>query len=1227
MQLPPFSTQTTDDGHFQFDIPTPDHVPKNGNEGVQNGEEITITFAIPGHAVIKDRRLVDQTDPTNKKFFTNWTWNINAGVEDKSLLNLFREERPVKYENVGAFIFQTGKDLSRIETPKTIPRTLRDKTKYNSRVPVPVVNPWLSIVLATQSPGPVEPSAWYVEDADGGAYLQKRNTSWLRWPDGQPFASSYRIAATLSTDSLFQPTIEANVHFDSLANNFLRQFPYANYNWELFLHTPLAIADYLARQQRFEDARRWLHAVFDPTTQPNNSGVLEFWRFLKFRDDTQPDAIAQLLTWLADPKTGDEKVEKGLSKQIEDWKKNPFMPHLVARLRPSAYQWHTFFAYLDVLIGWGDQQFRRDTRESINEATLLYVLAAKLLGPRPRVIPAPAPPPAQTYRSLKANGLDEFGNAWLSYFDLPGMKKLSSSQSSATTLRSSTQQAATAASGPTTGVAIERPPRPPKTLLVSLSSLAFCIPQNERLTEFYDRIEDRLFKVRNSRNIEGVFRDLPLFEPPIDPLLLIRARAAGLDIDSVITGLYAPLPHYRFTFTLQKAFDLAGELKALGGALLAALEKKDAEDLTLLRSSHEIAMLKLVSDTRKQQKAEAEANIVALQQSEAMIKERFAQYQKLLGKPGITMGQDGLPVVEQSSSLSVSTDPVGGVSGMGLSRLEVSQLILSALAHHFTQMANSGHVVAGVLSLVPNFTAGTPFASSSFGGLFLGSAASATAKAIEMGATEANFLANQAGVFGGYERRQDEWVHQSKLALAELKQIGKQMIAAEIRKEIADLELRNHEKQIENAEQVDEFMRSKFTNQQLYRWVSSQIAEVYFRTYQLALDQARRAEHGYQYELGLETSTAQFVRAGYWDNLKKGLMAGEQLHLDLRRMEVAYLDQNKREYEITRHVSLISLDPSALIALRQSGKCEVAIPEALFDLDYPGHYLRRIKSISVTVPCVTGPYTGVSCTITLLKSSVRRGTGVSAGYDRKTADDSRFVDSFGAIQSVVTSSGQNDGGLFETTLRDERYLPFEGHGVISTWRLELPDEFRAFNYDTISDVIFHIRYTARDGGETLKTSARADLRSALNKIVRAGNEQGFARLFSLKQEFPSEWHRLTGTGTAGVMSADFVITKNRFPFLFGNKDITIKNVSLYAVPTPRAQQRTFPLLKVFVPKNATEVSLSDTSVGSLPGKTFTADVVVAAGDADAKWKFETPNAVEFQQVVDDILMVCHYTLA
>jgi hypothetical protein len=44
------------------------------------------------------------------------------------------------------------------------------------------------------------------------------------------------------------------------------------------------------------------------------------------------------------------------------------------------------------------------------------------------------------------------------------------------------------------------------------------------------------------------------------------------------------------------------------------------------------------------------------------------------------------------------------------------------------------------------------------------------------------------------------------------------------------------------------------------------------------------------------------------------------------------------------------------------------------------------------------------------------------------SDDDRFQDYYGSMQSIVTSQGQSDGGLFETDLYDERYLPFENLG-------------------------------------------------------------------------------------------------------------------------------------------------------------------------------------------------------
>jgi hypothetical protein len=227
-------------------------------------------------------------------------------------------------------------------------------------------------------------------------------------------------------------------------------------------------------------------------------------------------------------------------------------------------------------------------------------------------------------------------------------------------------------------------------------------------------------------------------------------------------------------------------------------------------------------------------------------------------------------------------------------------------------------------------------------------------------------------------------------------------------------------------------------------------------------------------------------------------------------MEMAYHENNKREYELTKHVSLRQLNPLALLALKATGTCEVTVPEWVFDLDNPGHYMRCIENASLSMPSVTRPYTSLSCTLSLLRSSLRKSSLLKDGkYERQGSEDDRFVDYFGTIQSIATSSGNNDSGMFETNLRDERLLPFEGVGAESTWKLELPAIFRQFDYTTISDVILHVRYTARQGGAQLRSKAAGHIQQLLTEA----NESGLALVFSLQHDFPGEWHRFVA-GTA-----------------------------------------------------------------------------------------------------------------
>ena len=94
-------------------------------------------------------------------------------------------------------------------------------------------------------------------------------------------------------------------------------------------------------------------------------------------------------------------------------------------------------------------------------------------------------------------------------------------------------------------------------------------------------------------------------------------------------------------------------------------------------------------------------------------------------------------------------------------------------------------------------------------------------------------------------------------------------------------------------------------------------------------------------------------------------------------------------------------------------------------------------------------------------------------------------------------------GRCETIGTDERFLPFEGAGVISKWRLELPGQYPQFDYSTISDVVLTIRYTARDGGESLRDSATTAIAT---QLTAATDERlRFNVLLSCKSDFPTEW--------------------------------------------------------------------------------------------------------------------------
>ncbi len=921
-----------------------------------------------------------------------------------------------------------------------------------------------------------------------------------------------------------------NVCFDVFGANSI-------YNWELFYHSPLYIATRLSKNGKYQEAMKWFHYIFDPTTNelpgPGQSDTSRYWKVLPFK--TTP--AENLEEWFMNLGANNNPATENAV--IGEWRDHPFKPFIIARNRPLAFMKNVVLKYVENLVNWADSLFRAFTRESVYEALQIYVMANHILGPRPEFVPVRGKIKAETYDSLK-NKWDDFSNA------LVEMENLFPYSSSVP------------AGAPASG----------NSLLGIGKALYFCIPNNEKLLGYWDTVADRLYKIRHCMDIDGIERQLALFAPPIDPALLINAAAKGLSLGSILSDLSSPPPIYRFSYLIQRANEFCNEVKSLGASLLSALEKKDAEEFARLRASNETTMLELMTAIKERQVLDAKANRDVILKSRASAAYRLEHFNALLTDEGLTipapptldaaLTADSMLPDTTISELKVDADAGlvdSGDTGIKIIPKEKEDIDKSLAAKWLISGAGLAEAIAGVMHMFPQLDAeGTPLGvgvGAWWGGQNLGAGTSALAKAAQAAGTFLSMESASAARMAQYIRREQDWTLQANIAAKEIIQLDKQLVSAEIKIQIAEKELTNHKTQIEQSKQTEQFLADKFTNQELYQWMKEQLFAVYKQSYNMAYDMARKVEKCYGYELGTEITN--FIQYGYWDNAQQGLFAGEKLQLALRQMEKSYLEENKRELELTKNVSVALLNPLALQELRTTGKCFVTIPEELFDMDYPGHYFRRIKSVKISLPCIAGPFTTINCSLRLLKNTVRINTTMNddGNYEHNNdegilIEDDRFRDNNVPVKAIATSTAQQDAGLFELNFKDERYLPFEGAGAISQWKIELnaDPELRQFDYNTISDVVIHVSYTAREDAGLFRQQAISHVKDFLSNAAELST-QPLMRMFNMKHEFSSEWHKFLHPVIAGAdQTLAITLRREHFPFFTQNKTINVKKMTM-----------------------------------------------------------------------------------
>jgi len=377
----------------------------------------------------------------------------------------------------------------------------------------------------------------------------------------------------------------------------------------------------LQTQQQFELAKKWYEYIFKPTVAKKDWDLLDqedpndkYWRFLGLRSQYNPILQKELI------KTWTEEVQKDVrdASQLATYHNDPFDPHAIALLRPIAYQKAMVMHYIDNLLAWGDNLFRQYTMETTLEATMFYVMAYDLLGKQPANLgPCPLPAPENLADIVQHYG----GNIG----DIPEfLVQIEQSQ---------------------TRVLAAMPLDTPHNYILGDY---FGLPENEQFMAYWNKVQQRLYDIRHSLNIDGVYQKLALFEPPINPMQLVAAVASGEEVGHALADNQVNVPYYRFNVMIAKAQATTQTVIQLGQSLLGVLEKKDAEQLSLLYNSNQQSLLALMRTSKQDQLETATQNYQALQASLQNAQDRLNHYNQLISQ-GLSSGEQAQIALESSA--------------------------------------------------------------------------------------------------------------------------------------------------------------------------------------------------------------------------------------------------------------------------------------------------------------------------------------------------------------------------------------------------------------------------------------------------------------------------------------------------------------------------------------------------------------------------------------------------
>lgn len=772
------------------------------------------------------------------------------------------------------------------------------------------------------------------------------------------------------------------------------------YFWELFLHLPFMVSHRLNQEQNFDGAEQWLGFIFDPARKADAKGRPPYWNVRPLMND---------------PVEMDYATRK------------PADPDGIASSHPVRYRKAIYLHYIKNLLDRGDAAYRQLTPDSLAEAKLWYVRVLDLLGPRPdvKVVDHWQPITLQTLSNSTSRELRAFEQRLIGQDQRHADSATANDGQSLYTFAEPPLYLRTVGLDPT---------------LADVDNAYLRLPFNHQLVHTWDIAEARLDNLRNNRTLDGKALSLPLFAAPLNPRDLLAAFGQGAASGGAARLLAQEVPHYRFSVMHNRASSAVETLIQFGNTLLSLIERKEQGQFQELQAQQAWDFAQFAVDLQSQAQEIDVAQRNALKASRNVVNSRWRFYNQL-SEEVVNAGEVGAGVLHLAGRVAEGVGAVANVIAGGL-------IILPNAV---------GGVGGAIVGMAGGLTVGVHAGGWRLEGIpKMVSAGAYGVAALMHGSAEALDRVEQ------FRRRHQEWKNARDQALLEIYQIDAQLKVLEEQVKATTLQLNQaHAAQSQTLASYD-FLRTRFTNAQLYQWLNGQFATFYYQAYDATLALCLAAEACWQFERA--DFSSRFIQAGAWKDSYRGLTAGESLKLQLLKMNSAYLSRNERLLEITKTVSLRQLkdkDPESKInqdwttikdGLLANGRVAFELTRPMFDSNFPAHSLRRIMRISVSLPVVLGPYEDIHATLTQTYSAVQMGDSLK--------------ENMRASQQVALSGGVDDDGLFTFDFNDERYLPFEGTGAISRWELHFTSddsEARNRQIESLTDIIVHLRYTAKAG--------------------------------------------------------------------------------------------------------------------------------------------------------------------